>query len=259
MKQPAVVISNDNENDSVYDTIDAIAKAGFTDVFVQWYNKEWEVSQKQQLEYARLKGLHVIFAHLGYQNINDIWLDTETGEQQVQRYCEDIRICKEEGIDLVVMHLCGRTNPPVYNETGIRHLQKIVDYAESLDVRVAFENTKAKGYQEYVMEHIPNKNAGICFDAGHYHTHFKDEYDFSVFKNRIFAVHLHDNDQSGDQHKIPFDGTMDWAYVCEKLKENGYDGPVTSEQCYEKEYVTAMTLEEFYRKGYEACEKLAEM
>ena len=33
---------------------------------------------------------------------------------------------------------------------------------------------------------------------------------FNKFKNRIFAVHLHDNDQSDDQHLLPFDGTIDW-------------------------------------------------
>ena len=29
---------------------------------------------------------------------------------------------------------------------------------------------------------------------------------FNKFKNRIFAVHLHDN----DQNLLPFDGTIDW-------------------------------------------------
>ena len=39
----------------------------------------------------------------------------------------------------------------------------------------------------------------------HYHVHFNDELDFSVFKDRIFAVHLHDNDKSDDLHLMPFE------------------------------------------------------
>ena len=52
MKKIAVVIHNNNENVTVSETIDAIKKAGFKDVFVQWYNKEWEYSQEEQLKYA---------------------------------------------------------------------------------------------------------------------------------------------------------------------------------------------------------------
>lgn len=29
----------------------------------------------------------------------------------------------------------------------------------------------------------------IHFDAGHYHAHFNDEFNFEFFKDRIFAVH----------------------------------------------------------------------
>ena len=72
MYEPAVVISNQNKNVSVYDTIDAISNSGFKNAFIEWYNKDWDVSQEEQLKYAREKGLNIIFAHLGYQNINDI-------------------------------------------------------------------------------------------------------------------------------------------------------------------------------------------
>ena len=144
-REIAVAVSNDNQEVSVTETIDAIKNAGF---------------------------------------INDL------------------KICKENNIPMVVMHLTSKSVAPIYNEIGIKRLQKIVDYAESLNIQVAFENTKTKGYLEYVMDHIHNKNAGICFDSGHYHVYFDDELDFSKFKDRIFAVHLHDNDKSGDLHPM---------------------------------------------------------
>lgn len=75
--EPAVVISNYNENCSVYETIDAIKNAGFKNVFLEWYNKDWEINQEEQLKYARENGLNIIFAHLGYQNINDMWIEKE--------------------------------------------------------------------------------------------------------------------------------------------------------------------------------------
>ena len=84
-------------------------------------------------------------------------------------------------------------------------------------MKIAFENTKHKGYLDYVIENIKNRNAGICFDSGHYHLHFNDELYFAKFKDRIFAVHLHDNDKSDDQHLIPFEGTIDWNNIIKEL------------------------------------------
>ncbi len=258
MREIAVVVSNDNKDVSVIETINAIEKAGFKNVFIQWYNKDWNPTQEEQLKYIKEKGLNVIFAHLGYQNINDLWIENEDGNKLVDRYKNDIRICKKNDISMVVMHLTSKSVAPKYNETGLKRLQEIVDYAESLNVKVAFENTKIKGYLDYVIENIDNANVGICFDSGHYHVHFDDDLDFSKFKNRIFAVHLHDNDKSDDLHLIPFDGTLNWESVVKNLKDSNYNGPITMELCYRYEYLE-MGIENFYKKGYEVGEKLKEM
>lgn len=90
----AVVVSNANKDVSAIETIDAIKNAGFTNVFIQWYNRDWKPTQEEQLEYIRKKGLNIIFAHLGYQNINDLWLEKESGDKLVDRYKNDIKICK---------------------------------------------------------------------------------------------------------------------------------------------------------------------
>ena len=72
MDNIAVVVSNDNRGVTAYETIDAIKKAGFKNVFIQWYDKDWNLTQQEQIDYVKEQGLNIIFAHLGYQNINDI-------------------------------------------------------------------------------------------------------------------------------------------------------------------------------------------
>lgn len=254
----AVVVSNANKGVNAYDTIDAIKSAGFENVFIQWYNRVQAVTQEEQLKHIRKKGLKVIFAHLGYQNINDLWLDTEDGDRLIKGYKHDIKICKENGIDMVVMHLSATAKAPSFNETGLKRLQELADCAMASDMKIAFENTRQKGYLEYVTENIKNKNIGICFDSGHYHAHFDDDFDFSKFKDRIFAVHLHDNDKSADQHLIPFEGTIDWNKIIKELKLCNYTGPITLELCYRNEYLN-INIEEFYKKGYLTAEKLKKM
>ena len=96
---------------------------------------------------------------------------------------------------MVIMHLTSKKKAPMYGKTGLSRIRKIVEYAKKLDMKVAFENTKIKGYLEYVINNIKDENVGICFDAGHYHVHFDDEFNFELFKDKIFAVHLHDNDK----------------------------------------------------------------
>ncbi len=257
-REIAVVVSNDNKNVSVIETINAIKNAGFKNVFIQWYNKDWIITQEEQLKYIREKGLNVIFAHLGYQNINDLWLEYDIGNKLVDRYKNDIKICKENNIPMVVMHLTSKSEAPKYNETGLKRLKEIVDYAQELNIKVAFENTKIKGYLDYVIENIDNKNVGICFDSGHYHVHFDDDLDFTKFKDRIFAVHLHDNDKSDDLHLIPFDGTLDWEDTIRNLKKCNYSGPITMELCYRYDYLN-IGIDDFYKKGYEIGKKLKEM
>lgn len=258
MKKIAVVIHNNNENVTVSETIDAIKKAGFKDVFVQWYNKEWEYSQEEQLKYARKQGLNIIFAHLGYKNINDLWKECDEGNKLVENYKKDIKICKQNNIPMVVMHLTSKKVAPNYNEIGLERIREIVNYAKELDIKVAFENTKIKGYLEYVIQNLDNDNVGICYDAGHCHVHFNDEFPYEMFKNKIFAVHLHDNDKSDDLHLLPFDGTIDWEKLIKKLRDCNYEGPITLEPCYRHDYLN-LTLDEFYKKAYEVGKKISNM
>lgn len=249
----AVVVSNYNQNKNLYETIDAIKDAGFKNVFLEWYDEDWETSQEEQLRYVKEKGLNIIFAHLGYQGINNLWIEEDTGI--VERYKKDIKDCYDNGINMVCMHLTAYNEAPMYNEIGLNRLQEICDYAESLGVKVAFENTKIKGYLDYVIDNIKNSNVGICYDSGHVHAHFNDEFDYNKFKDRIFAVHLHDNDGSNDQHLLPFEGTIDFDTTISKLRENGFEGYTTLEIHYYKQY-SDMTVDEFYKKGYEIGLKL---
>ncbi len=258
MRELAVAIQNENDEVSIIETINSINNAKFKNVFVQWYDDNWEYSQEKQIETCKQLGFNIIFAHLGYQNINSIWIEGNEGDNLVERYRNDIRNCKQYGISMVVMHLTSKKVAPKYNEIGLNRIKKITEYAKELGMKVAFENTKIKGYLEYVLDNIKDDNVGICFDAGHYHVHFNDEFNFEFFKDRIFAVHLHDNDKSDDLHLLPFDGTIDWKYVMNKLKECNYNGPITMELCYGYDYLK-MSLDEFYKIGYERGIKLLEI
>jgi len=247
--QIAVVVSYDNKNIDALQTIKAIKQAGFENVFVQWYDKDFSVSQQEVVKACQKEGLKIIFAHLGYQKINNIWLEDKEYDSFVERYKKNILDLHNLGIDTVVMHLSSKFLAPSPNDIGLKRFKEIADYAQNLGVKIAFENTKVLNHVSFVLENIKNENVGICFDAGHYHCNNKDNWDISEFNNRVFAVHLHDNDSSDDQHLLPFDGTNNWPKIIKKLDAVNYQGPITLEVVYHRDYVK-MDVNDFYKEAY---------
>jgi sugar phosphate isomerase/epimerase len=90
---------------------------------------------------------------------------------------------------------------------------------------------------EVMLENIPNEistlerleefkrvsalaNLGICYDTGHGHIQGIT----SGFEN-IHTTHIHDNNGEKDEHLWPFEGTLDWPALIEKLFLANYKGP----------------------------------
>lgn len=253
-KDIAIIVSGDNKSSTKFELINSIKSAGFHNVFIQWYKDGHERNQ-ERLEYIRKIGLNIIFAHLDYSEINSIWEDGERGDLLVEEYKADINKSKQNKIPMVIMHLTKSSSPPMFNELGLDRIRKIVNYTKKLDIKIALENTRVKGYLEYVLGNIPDNNLGICYDSGHCHAHFNDEFDFLFFKDRIFAVHLHDNHKIDDEHLIPFDGTIDWDWTMAGLKEGGYLGPITLECVYGGKYLD-ISPSDFFDKAYKTGQKL---
>lgn len=269
MNDLAVVLSNENFNENCHDyskngtnfdlSLDAITKAGFKNIFIQWYDNDdiWETPQIEQLKKMKEKKLNIIFAHLGYQNINSLWEEGELGDKEVERYKKDIKECHENGINLVIMHL-GKNNCKEPNKIGLKRIRKITNYAKEINVKIAFEHVGEHKYVEYVLDNIKDDNVGLCLDSGHYHCFSKDKFNFTKYKNRIFAVHLHDNNGKEDQHKIPGDGTLDWRNLLINLKKCNYSGPITLELIYYTSYYNK-DIYEFYNNGYKKGKQISEL
>lgn len=250
-----VLVSNDNEEVSPLQTIAAIKQAGFSNVFLQWYNKDWACSQQQQFDYAKEQGLNVTFIHLGYSQINHIWLDDEIGGSLVAQYKNDFAVCQSLGVNLVIMHLTKTPTAPEPSELGIQRLRTLADYAAKKGITIAFENTRHLQHFTYVLESVKSDNVGVCFDVGHSHVCFKQGFDFDLYHNRILVVHLHDNDGLSDQHLLPFDGTVDWSSTINGLKRANYQGDVVLELCYRGDYLQT-DIVDFYKKGYQVGQEL---
>ncbi len=240
------------------ENIYAIKNSGYDGAYVEWCNRPHDFTQEQQLQLCRELGLEVPFVHLGYSGINKIWEGGKAGEVMTDGFINDLDVCSGNGVPMVVMHLTAHSTAPKPSLIGIARIKRIVEHAEELGIKVAFENTKIPGYLEFVFDYIKNDNAGICYDSGHAHCHFGDKFDFERFKDKIFAVHLHDNNGFADQHLLPFDGTIDWNALAKNLVKANYNGPITLESCYFGPYLN-MNIDEFCSLSLAKAQKFSSM
>jgi len=145
---------------------------------------------------------------------------------------------------------------------SVTRLRRMIDKAEQLEVNIAVENQCAPEKNERAMEILEmfdSPRFGMCYDSGHGNT-FKSigtgKEMLRRFGHKLMALHLHDNDGSGDQHLLPFDGTVDWPSLMRQVEALGYKGPTTLEM---GGVYPELTAEEFLRRAYARAVKLHEM
>ena len=74
------------------------------------------------------------------------------------------------------------------------------------------------------------------------------------------ALHLHDNDGQTsvegrkDQHRLPFDGTIDWRVTMKKIARLGYSGSICLE--VKNFFYDAISIEAFLKTAFERAQKL---
>ena len=154
--------------------------------------------------------------------------------------------------DVVIMHV-----PSDPDSIPIRKsLDEIESFARERNVRLAIENGSFEAISKLLSEYSPDY-LGLCYDCGHGNMR-KDGLDqLDLLKDRLISVHLHDNDSAGDQHKIPFSGTVDWERLAGIMAKSSYKKCVSMEVSMGRMGIEDETV--FLAKTFEAGIKFAKM
>lgn len=143
-----------------------------------------------------------------------------------------------------------------------KSMQELEVVSKKFGVRVAFENLFTYESIEAIMrllEMYPEDYVGVCYDSGHGNLDSVEAagIDFlDSVKDRLLVLHLNDNDGTGDQHMVPFDGTVDWDRLCAVIESSVYSKAVSMEINMNARYGTTG---DFLRKALAAGEKLSDM
>ena len=157
-----------------------------------------------------------------------VWISVLDPERRSREAAMDemkraLELVEHVALSYVVMHL---GNPKEkFNLVAF-------DYAYS-----AIAQIRAFAGVEVMVENIPNEistierieefkkvsqlqEIGICYDTGHGHLQ-----DIQAGFEHARTTHVHDNNGEKDEHLWPFEGTLDWPRLIEKLVLAKYQGP----------------------------------
>ncbi len=111
--------------------------------------------------------------------------------------------------------------------------KEVINYCKKINQKISIENVFEKNTVviERLIKKINSDFCGVCFDIGH-HNVFGEitvEEWFKKFKDKIFEIHLHDNDGTFDYHLAVGEGNIDFENLLKLLKTYSPDAILTLE------------------------------
>jgi sugar phosphate isomerase/epimerase len=138
------------------------------------------------------------------------------------------------GADLVVLHpgIPSAQEPePRDNRRDalIASVEELQHAAQPLGVRLAIEVIPnrigdADTLVRLLEDELEIDGLGICLDTGHARMLGDVSEAVEAASGYLVTTHLHDNDGRRDDHRVPFDGAIDWPTVMMSFRKVGYDG-----------------------------------
>jgi len=126
-----------------------------------------------------------------------------------------IEMTAQLGGKIVVMHVPkGSKNLPLR-----KSLEQLEPSVRANGVRIALENTNNFDAIAQLLSEYDAGYLGLCYDSGHAHIAEDAMSVLTTLAPLIVTAHLHDNDGTSDDHRIPGLGTIDWSAVVPVLRQ----------------------------------------
>lgn len=218
--------------------LDLIKAAGFNSVCTWWGDafNELDGPKEKYSELADVRGLHLENAHLPYEEQDLLWQDTGAGDDLLKKLETDILGASLTGIPVLVIHpyWSRRVLAQGQKDLFFRRARQLGEAAGRAGVLLAWENLKESLLLRALMEELADQeNSGFCFDTGHANTSRDGALSLLTdFPDKLFALHLHDNNGKEDQHLLPGEGTFPWQRFMELLRKTDYQGSLMLESSF---------------------------
>jgi len=194
----------------VYDR--ELAEHGFTD---------------KLLERVHNCGMEFAAAHGLWSADNDLnWPDEKGRLCMVECQKEFISLAAAAGCRTYTLHpgvAYMRYDRSLLWEKVRRSVDSLLAEAEKHNIVLALENNVTMNLgidcaelAEFIRS-FDSPFLGACFDSGHAHAVSNVLDSFDALMPHVVTAHLHDNDGTGDQHLMPYEGNLPWKKLLKKL------------------------------------------
>lgn len=225
-------------------------EAGFDGIYSGWIFADDPEAMKALRNLADRLGLIYENAHSTIPGTKQAWSPGPQGEEYTETILRNLRNCAAVGVPMTVVHV--ETVADSDFSIGIRRMERIVEAAGKLGVRVAFENCHDAPFLVRTLAHFSGADhVGFCYDSGHEAFVTPGVRLLPQVGDRLICTHLNDNYLDGDHHLIPGDGKIDFDRILQELKASGYRGSINLEVNYNR-YRDTLTPEAFLARCY-AC------
>jgi sugar phosphate isomerase/epimerase len=159
------------------------------------------------------------------------------------------------GTDVIILHAPAGASL----ESQLRSLQSLEAGARRLGVRIALENLGGGSLAraEALLGRFGPDYLGVCCDTGHANLLPGTMDWLEGVKDRVISIHVHDNDGAGDDHRIPFTGTVSWERVARLVAASSYRKCVSLE--LSRKHHASMEESRFLTEALRAGLRLQEM
>lgn len=214
-------------------------KVGFDGFFIEWSSdRDKQIDGLKKL--GDEPGLIFQSIHAPYTNMNKMWENGDASKEAADELIEFLNACKRNNVPIMVCHSFIGFEEHNPTRQGAENFSRVVDEAEKLDIKIAFENTEGEEYLAYLMDFFRDRECvGFCWDTGHEMCYNYSDDMMAMYGDRILCTHINDNlgikDYDGkitwidDLHFLPFDGVADWDDIALRLNKYGFTDTLTFE------------------------------
>jgi sugar phosphate isomerase/epimerase len=206
-------------------------------------NKAWTVGEDDSTaDFLSLCQQHQVrpYSVHGYF-LPELGHDVVDADPDIRKKAIDLNLtlfqgARDIGAEYVIMHLYGKEVPGRSERETLSLAREAVfsllPEAEKTGIAIAVENLAEKWSIRQIntiLDDINHPLLGIWFDTGHSALYGQLEQELELCRDRLFGLHVHDNNLQNDDHIIPFRGKIDWKAFSSVLVRIGYRGPLIIE------------------------------
>lgn len=231
--------------------IDRVAEAGFKYLDLSlytvkkdnplFYSDNWQDEVLKIKAHAKSRGLTFVQCHS--PSTNNLSDNENSYEDAVFKTVRATRICDILEITNMVVHAGYNekiTDREIWFEENKKFYLEVINATPESKVNILFENTTKKNMpvgmylfsgkdMRDFADFVNHPRIHCCWDTGHANCEGNQYDDIINMGDELYAVHFNDNSGRGDEHIIPFMGTMNSDEVISALIDIGFRGPLTFE------------------------------